>query len=979
MIEPALGPLATAPARRFPTPGRAPAGEPARRLAMALCAAAGPVLADGVDPVPAASGSLLALSFDSPWLLAAALLLIAGAFALQRWQRLLLEHRAHAVQEERARADGQLRAIIDAATQVSIIATDINGVITLFNRGAERMLGYTAREMEGRHKPELLHLPEEVEARARALSEASGQSVVGLDVLVASSVYSGAGGEIWTYVRKDGSHLPVNLIVSAVCDGEGRLSGYLGIAIDVTEHLAAEEALRTSEQKLRTLFELSPFGIVLSDQNSRILEINPAFQRMTGYSLEALNNMDLGRVTPTRYRPLEEHHNALLIQTGHSGAFEEEIIRSDGSLVPVSVNRMLVAGNLDGDCHVWSMIEDISGRWRAEVRAATARAQLEAFIEYAPAAVAMFDTELRYINCSQRWLMDFGLQGRAVIGHRHYDLFPDVPERWKMVHQRCLRGHIERCEEDLLRHPDGSQQWLHWEVRPWRDARGRIGGIVMFVEDITARKRAAENLEARDQLLRKLSDRVPGLLYQYRLMPNGERMFSYASEAIRSIYEVAPEAVKNDATPIFSRIHPQDFERVGESMRQSARELSQWSIDYRVVLPERGLRWLHGEAAPERQPDGTVLWHGYLTDITERKYAEDRLQALSNRLALATQAGGIGVWEWDLITDELVWDAQMYEIYQIAPEPPLHDSHLPTRLIHPDDMERVAAEFNEAVVGSKQYDVEYRIIWPDGQERTIKSSGLVTRDERGVATRITGVSWDLTESRKIERLKSEFVATVSHELRTPLTSIRGTLGLIAGGVVGTLPPKAEELIRIAHKNSERLSLLINDILDMEKIESGRMKFDLVRQPLLPLVQQAIEANSGYAHTYGVQLVLTQALPEVEAAVDAHRILQVLANLLSNAAKFSPPQAQVDVAMLTQRPGWVRIEVRDRGPGIALEFQPRIFQKFSQADASDTRVKGGTGLGLSISKALVEGMGGHIGFETQPGAGAVFFFELPVLA
>jgi len=951
-------------------PGPLMATAPIRAGALA----AGALLLTGAGPALADTPSAAA---PAAWLLALAVLLVAGALLLLRWQRTIQEHRA-ALRRERERGDDLLRAVIDAANQVSIIATDLNGTINVFNRGAERLLGYSAAEIEGRHTPELFHDQREVEERVAALSARLGRPVDVFEMLLDSNLRGGDAGVLWTYVRKDGSRFPVNLIVSPMHDKQGRLFGYLGIAIDVSRHQAAEEALRASEEKLRTLFERSPLGIVLSDQDNRILEVNPAFQRMSGYTVSALNDLSVSRLTPVKYRPLEEHHYSRLLQSGRSGAYEEELIRSDGSMVPISVNRVLVKERVDDHFHIWSMVEDISGRWRAELRAATARAQLEAFIEYAPAAVAMFDAELRYINCSQRWLMDFGLQGRPVIGHPYYENLPEVPERWREVHQRCLRGHVERCEEDMFIRPDGRVQWLHWEVRPWRDARGRIGGVIMFVEDVSARKRAAQTLKARDQLLKKLSDSVPGLLFQYRLTASGERMFSYASEAIRDIFEVTPDDVKADATVVFNRIHPQDYERVGESIRQSARDMSPWSIDYRVLLPERGLRWLHGESKPEREADGSVLWHGYLTDITERKYAEERLHTLSNRLALATQAGGIGVWEWDLVTDELVWDAQMYELYQISPEPPLRNSVLPTRVIHPDDVERVAMEFNEAVTGTRPYGVEYRIIWPDGQERTIKSSGLVTRDERGVSTRITGVSWDLTESRKIERLKSEFVATVSHELRTPLTSIRGTLGLIAGGVVGKLPDKAEELIRIAYKNSERLSLLINDILDMEKIESGRMKFDLVRQPLLPLIEQAVEANSGYAHTYGVQLELTQALPGVEVAADALRLLQVLANLLSNAAKFSPPGARVDVVMLVPRQGWVRIEVHDRGPGIAPEFQHRIFQKFSQADASDSRAKGGTGLGLSISKALIEGMGGQIGFETQPGVGTVFFFELPAL-
>jgi signal transduction histidine kinase len=234
---------------------------------------------------------------------------------------------------------------------------------------------------------------------------------------------------------------------------------------------------------------------------------------------------------------------------------------------------------------------------------------------------------------------------------------------------------------------------------------------------------------------------------------------------------------------------------------------------------------------------------------------------------------------------------------------------------------------------------------------------------------------DVTDSREAERMKSEFVSTVSHELRTPLTSIRGSLRLLAAGVMGRLPGEAMELVEIAARNGERLAALINDLLDMEKIAAGRLDFTMRPRPLARLVRQSLELNGGYAQAHGVTLSLAHAPEDAWALVDESRFLQVMANLLSNATKFSPQGSTVEVS-LRACGEMLRIEVRDQGPGIAEEFVPRVFARFSQADATDARAKGGTGLGLAISKALVERMAGRIGFESAAGAGSTFFVELP---
>ncbi len=248
-------------------------------------------------------------------------------------------------------------------------------------------------------------------------------------------------------------------------------------------------------------------------------------------------------------------------------------------------------------------------------------------------------------------------------------------------------------------------------------------------------------------------------------------------------------------------------------------------------------------------------------------------------------------------------------------------------------------------------------------------------DEQDKVIGFFSLGTDVTELKRIDRMKSEFVSTVSHELRTPLTSIRGSLGLVWGGVAGVLPEKAKGLIGIAKNNCERLIRLINDILDSEKIESGKMQFELQTHEMQPLMAQALADNEGFALQHQVRLALHAPKQPLRVRVDSDRLIQVLTNLLSNAIKFSPADSEVQV-LLGRHAGRVRVEVRDKGPGIPEAFRQRIFQKFSQADSSDTRQKGGTGLGLNISKAIVERMEGSLGFTTELNAGTTFFFDLP---
>ncbi len=302
----------------------------------------------------------------------------------------------------------------------------------------------------------------------------------------------------------------------------------------------------------------------------------------------------------------------------------------------------------------------------------------------------------------------------------------------------------------------------------------------------------------------------------------------------------------------------------------------------------------------------------------------------------------------------------------------LHETIIPPqyREMHIRGMKHFLASGEGPVLNKR---IEITALHRDGHEFPIELA--VTPLKMADKHEFSAFIRDITEIKRIDRMKTEFISTVSHELRTPLTSIRGALGLIAGGVAGALPEAVKNLVDIAKNNCERLIRLINDLLDSEKIESGKMQLNLQVLDIKPLLQQALAANQGFAGQYRVTLLLQAPDEPLQVRIDSDRLSQVLTNLLSNAVKFSAPEGVVEVRVsrLGQQ---VRVEVADHGAGIPEEFKSRIFQKFSQADASDTKQKGGTGLGLNISKALVEQMGGQIGFSSQAGAGSTFFFEIP---
>lgn len=521
---------------------------------------------------------------------------------------------------------------------------------------------------------------------------------------------------------------------------------------------------------------------------------------------------------------------------------------------------------------------------------------------------------------------------------------------------------------------DGGEFWMSLMVQPLRDENGRIEKFIAIQSDITRRKQAESKLHAGEQRIRAIVDTVvDGIITIDRrgviqtLNPATERIFGYSKAELlgRNVNVLMPEPY-HGAHDGFLRHYLDTGEKrvigIGREVQGRRKDGGLFPLEL---------------AVSEMEVEGERMFTGIVRDISVRKGAEASMAALAERLELATSAAGIGIWDWDIVHNALTWDRRMFALYGSRPEAFGGAYEAWLQGVHPDDRAHCDAAIQRALAGKAPYDIEFRVLWPNGEVHHIKADGLIMRDDEGKAVRMLGTNYDVSARKQAERAKNEFISTVSHELRTPLTSIRGALDLVLNKIGVSEPGKIQKLLEMAARNSERLTLLINDLLDLEKIEGGKLEFGFKALDLAALCRRAVEDNEGFAQKHQVRLRLEGALPTAFARGDEHRLLQVLANLISNAIKFSPAGGSVEVG-LEARERAVRVGVRDHGPGIPESFRDRIFQRFAQADSSDAREKGGTGLGLSITKAIVERHEGAVGYESWAGEGTRFYFELPAL-
>ncbi len=623
-----------------------------------------------------------------------------------------------------------------------------------------------------------------------------------------------------------------------------------------------------------------------------------------------------------------------------------------------------------------------------------------------------------------RYLMTYASDGiTAIFGITAEQVATDVKLLWVAVHpddqQRVATSFLESAEalsrwqsEFRTNLPDGDTRWLWGKALPEKQPDGSMVWHG-FIADITDRKHAEKEHEENRTVLQSILSTVDVGVFLVDALPGGDFRFVEVNPAYERLTGISATDIRGRTPQELVPVIPAEM---AACLRASFRRGAEASgpVEYEEPFFVRGrLLWWLTRLSPLRDASGQVVrLVGRSLDITERKSVELRVQSLSERLQLATEAAQFGIWDFDVVQNKLVCDPRMLALYGL--DATTFDGTLASwrERLHPDDRPRADQEYRDAVEGRKPYNTSYRIMRPDGEEREVRARAYVQRNPAGRPVRVVAVHWDVTAERhaqaeiesardqaedlnrqledaleRAHRLaqeaaaatvaKSEFLANMSHEIRTPLNAIIGMSGLLLGTELGKDQREFADTIR---SSGDGLLALVNDILDYSKIESGRLELEHRGFDLRQCIESAVDVLAGRAAEKKLDLLYSIEVGVPEGITsDVVRLKQVIVNLLSNAVKFTAKgEVFLSVsAVPAQDSGRVRLRfaVHDSGIGIPADRMDRLFKTFSQVDASTTRQFGGTGLGLAISRRIVELMGGRIWVESTPGKGSTFCFEI----
>ena len=632
---------------------------------------------------------------------------------------------------------------------------------------------------------------------------ASLQRLLALPVLRNEKIVAivGVGNKLTDYGEKD-----VELVA--------RLSDQ---AWDIMERKGAEESLK----KLSQAVEQSPEIIYITNSEGLIEYINPKAKQVTGYTDEELIGQN-PRIFSSGEKPAEEYKT--LWQTINAGGeWEGEFHnkKKSGELYWVAASISPVIDTNGKITHYLAIEEDITERKKNDEKIAQQNERLNAIVSAMPDLIFVIDNKGAYLEFYQSNTNAKLIPVDKVIGANLKEFFnSEQAGNYLQNIRSCIHDNklitfeYQLSEENSIHYyearltPCGNDKVLSFV----RDITGRVFSE-MEVQNLNAnlelkivertsqlaesnfnlkseieeRNKAAAALEEALVRLRKIADRIPGFVYQFRLRPDGSSCFPFASEGIYEVYGVRSDEVLEDALVMFNTVHPDDLGNMNTSILKSAKELSLWMHEFRIIYLDGSVRWLFGNALPQTEADGSILWHGFISDITERKKAEEELKKISARLALAAFAGGVGVWDLDIVNNILVWDKQMFELYGMDEKDFGGAYEAWLQGVHPEDVIRGNEEIQMAIRNEKEFNTEFQVVWPDATVHIIRAMGIVQRDSSGTPLHLLGTNWDITAQKQSEKALRESESKHS----SMISNISDVIGII--GIDGLMKYKSPNI------------------------------------------------------------------------------------------------------------------------------------------------------------------------------------------
>jgi len=770
--------------------------------------------------------------------------------------------------------------------------------------------------------------------------------------------------------RKDKSHFIQELSLNLLPDG-----GIACICSDATERI---EALEQRER----LFAVSKSLLVICDFEGRIKQFNPAWIDLLGCTREEFQNRSIlshvyeEDLADTRDKMADLQRGIPVVN------FTNRLLTADSRLLTLDwcANSSIEQGLIFASAH------NITKRRVVEQSLKESEDNFHTFFETLDDMIFVANPDGGIVFANRAVSQKLGYSPEELRTMHLIDLHPaGLRTKAEEIVAAMFRKERDTCPLPLR---SKSGKHLPVETRIWPGKWDQKDCLFGLSKDMTMLMQADE---AREELLGrflKIARLLPGLVCQFRLRPDGSSCFPFASDAIHEIYRVSPEEVREEAAKVFANIHTDDLAGFFSSIEKSARDLTSWQHEYRVKFSDGTVRALFGSAVPEREPDGSVLWHGFITDITERKEAADSLKELVDRLAMATQAGGVGIWDYDVVGNHLVWDDQMFRHYGITRDQFCGAYEAWTAGLHPEDRKRGEEEIKMALRGEKEFNTEFRVVWPDGNIRHMRAMAQVQRAASGEPQRLIGTNWDITDQKRAEeatlrnvaraeeltRLKSRFVSMASHELRTPLANVMLASELLKN--FGTRMPadKSEAVLQGLVSSVTSMARTLDDLLLAGKIEDGKLACNPAPFDLLSFLRRcSMEAGRAGEEPSRIGIAFQEVGRNVVA--DERLLHHILKNLLENALKYSPADSRVEI-IVDALQDLLTLSVLDRGIGVPEAERKFVFDAFFRS--SNVGGNPGSGLGLFIAQKCAQAHGGQIKYTPQA-TGSLFSMTIPLIS